>query len=322
MDLHDIFQNITTKDNKPLSKLSVSSYISKLNRISMLCTKKPFTSDTFLRYPTEVIKCIKDSNLKNPKDYLAAIVKYIRHADFNKSIIDAYAKEMNDSKKIELKERGDNKAKQSDISRVGGLTLKEIQKKINDFDVMDDKDRLMNKLILAMYFNNFKGKFPLLVPRNDLPVMKIVSVSRAKKSLPDTNNYLVVNDTYPLKIVMKNYKTAKTYGTQSYQICDELTRLLEMYIKVFNKKSSDFLFTNKDDKEFKNSTFLSRIKAASKQILNTDFGVDLIRQLIITNTYGNNPLMTINEKNELARAFLHSPSVGAEYVRPELAGQN
>jgi len=319
MNLQDIFSNIKTRDSKPLSKLSISSYISKLNRISVLCTTNKFINDAFLQDYKNVIKCIKESGVKNPKDYLAAIIKYIRHADFNDSIIDTYAKQMNDSKKAEIQARGDNKAKQTDISRVGNLTLNEIQKKINDFDVMDDKDRLMNKLILAIYFNNFKGKFPLLVPRNDLPVMKIVSVSRAKKSLPDSNNYLVVSDNYGLKIIMKNYKTAKTYGTQSFQLSDNLIRLLEKYITIFNKKSSEFLFTDKNGNPFKNNTFLNRLKTASKQILNTDMGIDLIRQLIITDVYNNNPLMSINEKNELARAFLHSPSVGAQYVRPELA---
>ena len=42
------------------------------------------------------------------------------------------------------------------------------------------------------------------------------------------------------------------------------------------------------------------------------------RQIVISNIYNDNPLMTINEKNEIARAFLHSSNVANEYIRPDL----
>ena len=60
------------------------------------------------------------------------------------------------------------------------------------------------------------------------------------------------------------------------------------------------------------------IEGAMKTILGHKIGIDLARQIILTNIYNDNPLMTINQKNELGRAFLHSASVGQEYVRPDL----
>ena len=327
MNLESIFTNIKTRDNKELSAISKASYISKLNRVAQLCTDKPFTNDAFLRQPTQVLKCIIDSGLKNPKDYISAIIKYIRYANFPESIIDSYSAKMNDVKKKEILERGNNQAKEIDISRVGDRSLRDIQKLIEDYSILEDgkinKDKLTNKLILSFYFDNTTSKgIPILVPRNDLPVFKIVSLSRAKKTLPDTNNYLIITENkLPIKITMKNYKTSKTYGTQSYQISDSLTYLLKQYLDAFNKSAGDYLFTNKDNQPYKNTTFLTRIKKASRDVLNTDLGIDLIRQIILTNTYKNHPLMTINEKNELARAFLHSSNVGQEYIRPELVSK-
>lgn len=328
MNLNNIFSNIKSKDDKELSALSKASYISKLNRVAILCTKSTFNDDAFLKNPKHVIKCINDSGLKNPKDYFAAIIKYIRHAKFPDNVIETYSAEMNQAKKTEIKARGNNQAKDIDIARVGSRSLKDIQKAIEEYSYFDNggtvnKEKLTNKLILALYFvNTNSAGIPILVPRNDLPILKIVSISRAKKSLPDSNNYLIITDNkMPTKLTMKNYKTSSTYGTQSFQISDNITNLLQTYLLAFNKASGDFLFTNKDNLPYKNSTFLTRIKKASREILNTDLGVDLIRQIILTNTFKNHPLMTINEKNELARAFLHSSNVGQEYVRPELVAQ-
>jgi hypothetical protein len=327
MNLNSIFSNIKSRDDKELSALSKASYISKLNRVAILCTKSTFNDDAFLKNHKHVIKCINESGLKNPKDYFAAIIKYIRHTDFPDNIIETYSKEMNQAKKTEIKARGNNQAKDIDIARVGSRSLQDIQKAIEDYSYFDNgtvnKDKLTNKLILALYFiNTNSAGLPILVPRNDLPVFKIISISRAKKSLPDSNNYLIITDNkIPTKITMKNYKTSSKYGTQSFQISDNITNLLQTYLLAFNKVSGDFLFTNKDNLPYKNSTFLTRIKKASRDVLNTDLGIDLIRQIILTNTYNNHPLMTINEKNELARGFLHSSNVGQEYVRPELVAK-
>lgn len=324
MNLNSIFANIKSRDDKELSTLSRSSYVSKLNRVAVLCTNKEFTDDSFLKQPKQVIKCINDSGLKNPKDYLAAIIKYIRHSKFPETVIDIYATEMNNAKKKEIQQRGNNQAKESDIARVGSRSLRDIQSLLEKYSILDgdriDKDKLTNKLILSMYFDNLKSNgIPHLVPRNDLPVMKLVSITRAKKSLPDTNNYIVITDNkIPIKITMKNYKTSKTYGTQSFQVSSDLASLMQKYLIEFNKSSGDYLFTNKDNLPYKNTTFLTRIKKASRDILNTELGIDLMRQLILTNTFKNHPLMTINEKTELARAFLHSANVGQEYVRPDL----
>ena len=325
MNLNNIFANIKSRDEKELSSHSKASYISKLNRVAILCTKSPFNDDAFLKNPKHVIKCINESGLKNPKDYFAAIIKYIRHAKFAHNVIETYSTEMNQAKKTEIKARGNNQAKDSDIARVGYRSLKDIQKAIEEYSYFDNdgtvnKERLTNKIILAVYFLNTNSSgIPILVPRNDLPVFKIVSISRAKKSLPDSNNYVIITDNkMPIKITMKNYKTSSTYGTQSFQISDNINNLLQTYLLAFNKSSGDFLFTNKNNLPYKNSTFLTRIKKASRDILNTDLGIDLIRQIILTNTFKNHPLMTINQKNELARAFLHSSDVAQEYIRPEL----
>ena len=323
-DLQNEFSNMGSKRGTSLSQQTCKTYISKINRIAFMMTGKPYENYEFLKDADKVIKKIEDSDLKSKKDYLSAVSKLLRHKKVKEDILEKYNKAMAKEKETETKARGNNLAKKEDIKKTDGKTLKQIQKEIENYQITDngkiDDTKLINKLIVSFYFMNFDSQgLPNFIPRNDLPEFKIVSVNRTKKQLSPDFNYLVVDDNKrPNKIIMKNYKTKATYGTQSFKISNTLIDLLEKYLREYGKANGDYLFVDKNNKPFKHNNFANIIENAMKEILGAKIGIDLARQIVLTNVYNDNPLMTINQKNLVALAFLHSASIASEYIRPDL----
>jgi hypothetical protein len=318
--LQQDFISMGSKRGKSLTAQTIRSYISKINRIAYMMTNKPYEDYKIFNNADAVIKEVQNSGLKSKKDYLAAISKLLRHKKAKEEVLAKYAQAMGKEKETETKTRGDNLAKKEDVKKTDGMTLKEIQKKINDYDILDngkiDDAKLINKLLVSFYFMN-----PYFIPRNDLPEFKIVSINRAKKQLSPDFNYIVIDaNKKPIKITMKNYKTKATYGTQSFKVSSELADILQKYLQQYGKTSGEFLFVDRNGKPFKHSNFANLIENAMETILGNGkrIGIDLARQIVLSNMYNDNKIMSINEKAELARAFLHSSNVANEYVRVNL----
>jgi hypothetical protein len=127
-----------------------------------------------------------------------------------------------------------------------------------------------------------------------------------------------MDNTIPTKIIMQNYKTKNIYGKQTFAISKELSQILQQYILEYKKQNGDYLFVMRDGKPFKASNFTNLINNGMNAVIGKPIGIDLARQIILSNVYHTNPLMSINQKNEVARAFLHSSSMAQEYVRGDL----
>ena len=85
---------MATKKGTSLSPQTLKSYISKLNRIAILMTGKPYENSKFLMDADKVIKAIESSNMKSKKDYLAAISKLLRSKNVGEDILEKYGKAM------------------------------------------------------------------------------------------------------------------------------------------------------------------------------------------------------------------------------------
>ena len=315
------FQNMTSRSGDALSPHSCKSYASKLNRVSILMTNKPYTDyKYFVNNVDNIIKSINDSDLKSKKDYFSAINKLLGYKGVNNTILDKYKQAMKNHKELEDKNRGENLATDINVkkSQVAGNSLTEIQDKIKKYSILDndkiDDTKLINLLLVSFYFMNTDN----FIPRNDLPEFKIISINKSKKPLSNEFNYIVMSQNKkPIKIIMKNYKTKSTYGTQSFKLSPFLDNILETYLKEYNKNSGDYLFVDRNNKPFKHNNFSNLIENAMNDILGSKIGIDLARQIVLSNLH-NNKLLSINEKKDLARAFLHSPDIAEEYVRVNL----
>jgi hypothetical protein len=315
------FENMESRNGTQLSPYSCKSYASKVNRISILMTNKPYEDyKYFVNNVDNIIKKVNDSELKSKKDYFSAINKLLKSKNVNETILDKYKQAMKITKEQEDKTRGENMATDSNVkkSQTAGNDLEDIQNKIKKYSIMEnnkiDDIKLINKLLVSFYFMNNQH----FIPRNDLPEFKLISISKSKKPLPDEFNYIVINpDKKPMKIIMKNYKTKSKYGTQSFKISQYLEDILQTYLKEYGKTPGDYLFVDKNNKPFKHSNFSNLLNNSMEAVLGAKIGIDLARQIVLSNLYNDN-LMTINERHDLARAFLHSPDVAQEYIRVNL----
>ncbi len=312
-ELENIFKNMDTKKGK-LANNSIISYVSKINRLSILCKNETFTNDKFLLNPQNVIKKIDNSDLKSKKDYISAISKYLSNKNVDKKILDKYREAMSKYKNDNEIIRNKNKATNKNVEK--SISMENITKLINKFKINDEMD-LTDLLIVLFYFGNTDN----FIPRNDLPHFKFAIESYIKKkNYNKIYNYITLDrNKNPLKIIMNNYKTAPTYKTQIFNISDQLKHVLIMYIKRMKKESGDYIFLMRDNMSpYTNTAFSYVIERAMKNVLGSPINVDLARQIVATNWYKNNPLASQEQKDEFAKRFLHSSSTNFEYMRNNL----
>jgi len=234
----------------------------------------------------------------------------LRHEGGNDKAIDAYLEVMSKLKEDESTTRGDNiLTKERDLDNV--MTLQQVLERYKAYSVYDgDKlnlNKLLYKLIVAFYFNSD------CVPRNDLAVMRLAKWN--KKDLNPLNNYITVKNGEPYRIVMNAYKTASTYGKQTFTITEELGKILKLYIDAFEKQNGDILFSQNGE-QISDKTFLSLIKKAMTDVVGKPLNIDLIRSIIITD-FHKTP-HSINDKKANALKFLHSPDMQQEYIKLNL----
>jgi hypothetical protein len=301
-DARNLFKKAQTPNGYSLSDVSIRNYLSKLNTVSKLTTKKDYSNYKFLLKPKKVIDALNKSTLKGVKDYYSPIIILLDLVKANKEVIKVYQDELIKQAEEEYEKREQNVLTTTEKERI--LTMKEINDRYDKFQVKTPSD-LMDKLIVAFYFKND------LIPRNNLPKIKITNKD---KGLDDNYNYLVVDkDKKPKEIIMLNYKTRNTYREQRFNITPELKKLLEEYMSSFNKEVGDFLFSTESGYEIKDNSFLYVIKKAMEEVLQSPLNIDLIRSIIINDFYTGKP-KSIQQKKEFARRLLHSPLVSQEYV--------
>jgi hypothetical protein len=290
-DLLNEFENMESRNGEKLSPYSSKSYASKVNRIAILMTNKPYEDyKYFVNNVDNIIKKVNESELKSKKDYFSAINKLLKSKNVNETILDKYKQAMKVQKEQEDKTRGENMATDTNVKKsiIAGNSLDEIQNKIKKYSIMEnnkiDDNKLVNKLLISFYFMN-----PHFIPRNDLPEFKLISINKSKKPLSDEFNYIVISpDKKPMKIIMKNYKTKSKYGTQSFKLSPFLDEVLQTYLKEYNKMPGDYLFVDRNDKPFKHSNFSNLIENAMQSVLGSRIGVDLSRQIVLSNLYNDN----------------------------------
>jgi pterin-4a-carbinolamine dehydratase len=313
-----IFEAIQTKMGKPLSKLTIDAYIARLNRLHVLVTGKPIESKSlaWLTDVDSVIEKLKASDLGSKKDYLSPVIKLLDQAGEDQAIIKKYSMSLSSLKENEDEKRGNNQAHDEVVK--GFVDLKEVDSRIDGFvkkigSLTDDE--LVKLLIVCMYYRSD------LIPRNDLNIFKLVDKSKAGKKMNDEFNYILTDkrgaNLVATGIVMNNYKTRGTYGRQKFGITPTLGKVLYEYFKRWNKANGDYLFVNLKNEPFSKTHFLGLLRQATESILGKQQTIDGIRRAIITEFHSKG-MRTINEVEEFAKRFLHSPDKNREYMSVNL----
>ena len=314
--LRSIFSKMKSKNGTPLTNQTITNYTNKINKISIMMLGHGYNGDhKFLLKPDPIIKKLNESGLKSQKDYLSPIVKLLQYLGGN----DKQIKEMNTSmvsyKEEEDTKRKDNKATTKE--KQNAMPLSEIKKKLDKYSYGSngniDKTKLMNKLLVSLYFDNE------LIARNNYYNMKIASITKKNKDFNRNYNYLIIDrNKKPINFIMLNYKTSNTYGMQKFPIkSQELINVITDYINVFEKVPGDLLFADKNNNEFRPTTFIDMIINAMNDVLGKPINIDLIRKIHITE-FIKSGLKSENEKEEFAKRLLHSVDKQKEYMKVDL----
>jgi len=307
--LIDLFDNMKTPKGNKYSNITITNYVSKINKILKLLGKTDFNIDYFLDVD-KVIGELKKVKYKNLKDYITPIVLLLKANNASTNTISQYHEYMNTEKQKEDEERGNNKLDKDDKDNF--LSMPVIKKLINSYDVINgddiNNDKLLYKLIVSFYFENTNN----LIPRNDLNILKLISTNKIK-NMNDEFNYIVMDKKKPKYIILNNYKTKTTYGSkQKFNISNELSDLLEAYITLNKKENGDYLFTNDKNEPYSKNEFLKLINKSMLAVLKKPISIDLVRSIVITDYYKTPK--SINDKKEFHKRLLHSSKVGEEYI--------
>lgn len=315
-ELRDIFSKIKTKDDKPLRKLTITNYVNKLNKLSIMITGHGYKDNKFLLNIDKIIEALDKSGLKSQKDYLSPVVKLLQYLDTNanKSNIKNINEKMTSFKKAEDNKRNDNLA--SIKEKQNAISLNDIEKHITNYK-STNKFQLMNLFIVLLYFDNE------LIARNNYYNIKLASSTKKIRDLNPNYNYMILDrNKIPIAIYMLNYKTSAKYGLVKFQIkSHRLQKIAIQYMNEFNKQPGDLLFTDKYGNEYKSNSFSEVIKNAMNDVLKKPLNIDLIRKIHITEFYKDG-LHSENQKILFAKRFLHDVEKQKEYMKVDLFSDN
>jgi len=141
---------------------------------------------------------------------------------------------------------------------------------------------LQNFILLSLYM-----KFPL---RNDVHNMKVVLKSKWNKMSnirKNEGNYLVINKTDAF-LILNDYKTAGTYGQKKIDLGEDLTDLINNFLKFRENHGwgSDYFIINKKQEAMAaNGITKSFLRLFGKY--NKKISTSMIRHIILTEMFGD-----------------------------------
>ena len=164
-------------------------------------------------------------------------------------------------------------------------------------------------------FKALTGLYTLLAPRR-IEAMQWLTLRPTQKGWkedPDRNYY----DPKKKEIVLNNYKTFKKYKRWVLKVPTPLKKLLADWIKERKIQPGEPMFPKGNSKVkdyYAENGFGDLIKRAFKSAGFSDIGVNVLRHSIVSNFY-EQPRLTENMKNNLARDMGHDRSTQGRYNR-------
>jgi hypothetical protein len=156
-------------------------------------------------------------------------------------------------------------------------------------------------VILAMY--------AFLTPkRADFGKLRIVDSADELKA---TENGIVLPARGECKLVLNEYKTAKTYKQFVETLPSELAQVLRASVKAFPRT---YLLVGPRDKPLSDDNYGTQVKNTMDKHFNRKLGINDLRHIYLTQTI---ILATITreERNKIAWSMMQSPEIQLEYVR-------
>ena len=277
------------KKNRPnITDSSIKTYVSNLVSINKELNGKHEMS--FYDDYEPILKFIEkeDMSLQTKKTLLSALYIMTNIKEYREKMI-AYCNEVNNKYKEQ---------KLTDKQKEHRISFDDVKEKVEKaLDHLKNNPTLENyKLYLASVFSSGIYSPPR---RSEFCNIKI------KNYDINTDNYLLKK-----KIVFNQYKTAKKYGSQTYDIPNEVLPFLKRYLKV---NTSDYLFTKSDNTTVMNNSDYNRLL---NKIFGKTISVDSLRSIYLSEKYKMVP--SYNEMADTATKMGNSiPTALQNYVKKE-----
>lgn len=241
--------------------------------------------------------------------YLTAMIGIAKHSPTFEKLISGEIESLK-KRHLELSEKKSGAPKQvkTEKEAENWITLKDLIKKINETE-LTDQDRLL------------AGIYTLIPPsRLDYNSVKIVKNSfvNEETGLPEgivqSENFVQLykkNGRWKSVMHLQEYKTAETYGTNTFdlpkKITDLILKLPEDQVYLFEKRGNGH-------KPFSDAkTFGVYLGKLFKGITGKQIGVDILRHIYITHFRKGEKSQA--KKEQVAKVMGHSVATQDEYIK-------
>jgi hypothetical protein len=324
--MEKILQEIK-KRNPKLSETSLNAYASSLRQLQR--TIGADLSIEEFENPKDIFELMEAQRYtKNTfKNKLAAIIAFLKASDAPSELLAAYNEKIKTLKsdidsfnnQMKLSPKDDkNWMKYDELVRVAEESQKNLPKTISNSDELLQWEKA---IVL-----NFHTVYPL---RNELADAKLVMVPKSKtfesfevckKTECVDDNYVILNPGAKWGyVILRRYKTKKTYGDITFPLDAKLLPLFFKYAKLLTtfKKSMDithdWLLMNPNYEKLSRNDFTRFVNSIFKDT-HKNIGTTLIRKIVASHFYEGKG----RELKDLAHVMGHSTDTALEFYAKDI----
>ena len=277
-------------NNKNISQSSISLYMKNLIRLN---NNQPIKNFNFLKNKNEIMDKLEKYKKTTQRNYIISIVsilktnpKYSKLYNLYYPIMMEFNKDLkNNTEKSQTQK--DNWIEQETIMEIFNLKKNNVLELINNQKKITENiyNELLHLFILSLYCCQ--------APRRNKDYQFNFIMHPKFKIGDELINY---TDPNKLQFIFNNYKTNKTYKSQIVDMSNDLIEIFNIYLKYHPlkqllKKDNIPLLVNFKGEPFNKVNDITRIL---NKIFGQKIGVSLLRNIYLTNKYGND----VKELNE------------------------
>lgn len=271
--------------NKQISASSLKLYLNNLKRLNGGQEIKNFN---FLKDVDKIVEKIKDYKPNTRRTYLISIVSLLKEEPKQKKLYDKYYSlllkynkdlQQNNTKSESQKE---NWISQDEVRSFYKKLEEEVMSTLNKKKITEEEyNNLLSFVVLSLY--------TLQRPRRNLDYQYMVIVKKYADDMDKKYNYLDLDNN---KFYFNNFKTKKTYQTQTVGVSPELQQVIKVYLQYHPLKAElkkknmlvPFL-VNYHGVPFESTNTITRIL---NKIFGRKIGVSMLRNIYLTDKYSDN----------------------------------
>ena len=278
------------KEEKKVADITARTYIHHLLTAN---GKKPFSSLKFLTKTDDVLNRIEHLKFNTAKSIITAICSVLKM----KKQTDLY--KIYEDKLMNMKKPDPNElSKTQEENWIEWNEVKQIHKSLHDkLQKPHTWEDAMKYLLVSLYTQ--------IQPRRNLDYLHMYVVEKCPEKMDETKNYLCLdNNTF----IFNNYKTAKTYGSQTIKIPKDLRKSLDEVLPnhPLAENAEYPLLTNDLGEQWKTSGAITHMM---NKIFGKKVGASMLRHIYLSDK------MDINEMKEDSNNMAHSMNQQREYLK-------